>query len=158
MRVYVCHEEDDRGVKPSVAAMIDEESRRGMRSLAVYRDLQVRAEKIKNEFVQFLIEKKRAGKRVLAYGAAAKGNTLLNYAGVRSDLLSGVCDAAESKQGMFMPGSGIPIFHPQALYELEPDYVVILPWNLAGEIVMQERRLCERGTKFVVASPELKLI
>ena len=158
MRVYVCHEEDDRGVKPSVAAMIDEESRRGMRSLAVYRDLQVRAEKIKNEFVQFLIEKKRAGKSVLAYGAAAKGNTLLNYAGVRSDLLSGVCDAAESKQGMFMPGSGIPIFHPQALYELEPDYVVILPWNLAGEIVMQERRLCERGTKFVVASPELKLI
>jgi SAM-dependent methyltransferase len=158
IRVYGCHEDDERATKPTVTALMEEEFRRGMRSLKVYRDLQLRAEKIKNEFVGFLIEKKKVGESVLAYGAAAKGNTLLNYAGVRSDLLPGVCDAAESKQGLFMPGSGIPILHPEVLSELRPKYVVILPWNLVDEIVVQESRLRERGTSFVVASPELRLI
>lgn len=158
IRIYGCHAEDQRATRPSVAALIDEETQRGMRALPVYRELQLRAEKIKNEFLKFLIDKKREGKSVLAYGAAAKGNTLLNYAGVRSDLLPGVYDAAESKQGLFMPGSGIPIYHPKALSELEPDYVVILPWNLADEIVNQESRLREAGTRFVIASPKLRLI
>ena len=91
----------------------------------------MRADRVKDDLLAFLIEQKRAGRRVAAYGAAAKGNTLLNYAGVRPDLLPYVCDAAGSKQGKFMPGSHIPIRSPEALWENPPDYVVILPRNIA---------------------------
>ncbi len=92
------------------------------------------------------------------YGAAAKGNTLLNYAGVRPDLLSFVCDAAEAKQGKFMPGSHIPILPPAALAENRPDYVVILPWNIAAEVRAQLDHLATEGTQFVTAVPELRIM
>ena len=93
-----------------------------------------------------------------AYGAAAKGNTLMNYAGVRPDLLPYVCDAAPSKQGRFMPGSHIPIRSPEALRESPPDIVVILPWNIAAEIRDQLADLAEQGTRFVTAVPELTIL
>lgn len=104
----------------------------------------------------FLIEQKRAGKKVAAYGAAAKGNTLLNYAGVKPDLLPYVCDAALSKQGKFMPGSRIPILPSAALKEDRPDYVLIIPWNLREEIMAQLAYIREWGGRFVTAVPELK--
>ena len=99
---------------------------------------------MKDDLLMFLIEQKRAGSRVAAYGAAAKGNTLLNYAGVRRDLLPYVCDAAPSKQGKFLPGSHIPIL-PSALKERRPDLVLILPWNIAEEVIQQQGYVQEWG-------------
>jgi hypothetical protein len=106
----------------------------------------------------FLIEQKRAGRSVAAYGAAAKGNTLLNYAGVKPDLLPYVCDAAASKQGRFMPGSHIPIVSPEALRETPTDYVIILPRNIAHEVRTQLSDLVQTGVCFVTAVPELSFL
>ena len=128
-----------------------------MRTLAVYREFQARADAIKNDLLGFLLDQKRNGKQVAAYGAAAKGNTLLNYAGVKPDLLPYVCDAAPSKQGKFMPGSDIPILPPVTLRERRPEFVIILPWNIADEIVRQEQHVREWGGRFVLAVPRLRI-
>ena len=106
----------------------------------------------------FLIEKKRAGKKIAAYGAAAKGNTLLNFAGVKPDLLPFVCDAAEAKQGKYLPGSHIPILPPSALAQESPDYVLILPWNIADEVRQQNSELIKRGARFVTVTPRLEVL
>ena len=108
--------------------------------------------------ISFLVEKKRAGETVAAYGAAAKGNTLLNFSGIKPDLLPVVCDAALSKQGKFMPGSHIPILPPQHLLELRPDYVLILARNLAKEVLSQESELKNFGTQFLIAIPRLQML
>jgi len=112
---------------------------------------------VKDGLLRFLLDAKRDGKTVAAYGAAAKGNTLLNYAGVKPDLLPFVCDAAPSKQGKLMPGSHIPILPPSALQEARPDYVLILPWNIADEVKRQLAGLAARGTQFVTAVPEVRV-
>ncbi len=157
LRVFGCHADDARGVERAVTALLAQESERGLRNLAVYQDFQARADRVKDDLLAFLIEQKRAGKKVAAYGAAAKGNTLLNYAGVKPDLLSFVCDAAEAKQGKFMPGSHIPILAPGALDQCPPDYLLILPWNIAEEVKQQNARLAQRGTRFVTAVPRLEV-
>jgi hypothetical protein len=105
-----------------------------------------------------LIEQKRAGKSVGAYGAAAKGNTLMNYAGIKHDLIDFVCDAAPSKQGKYMPGSHIPILPPAELAKRKPDWVIILPWNIAEEVTQQQQQVRAWGGKFVIAVPELKVL
>ena len=156
LRVYGCHAGDARVTAPAVAAVLAEEERRGLGHVEIYREFQPRADRVKNELLAFLIEQKRAGKRVAAYGAAAKGNTLLNYAGVKPDLLPFVCDAAPSKQGKFLPGVHIPILPPAALRERRPDVVLILPWNIAEEVVQQHGYVREWGGRFVVAVPELR--
>jgi hypothetical protein len=107
--------------------------------------------------LSFLIRQKRIGKTVAAYGAAAKGNTLLNYAGVKSDLLPYVCDAAKAKQGKYMPGSHIPILPPNSLVVSAPDYVLILPWNISAEVKQQNAALVAQGVQFVTAVPKLKI-
>lgn len=155
LRVYGCLDTARRTVEPSVAEVSDAETRAGLDRVDTYRGLQSRAERIKNELVAFLIDAKARGKRVAAYGAAAKGNTLLNFAGVRPDLLPFVCDAAETKQGKFMPGSHIPILAPDVLADFGPDYVLILPWNIAPEIRRALAPLADGGTRFVTAVPEL---
>ena len=157
LRVYGCHADDPRQTTDSVTALLAEEETRGLHSSAIYADFQVKAEKVKNDALAFLIEAKRAGKTVAAYGAAAKGNTLLNFAGVKPDLLPFVCDAAAAKQNKFMPGSHIPILHPDVISERRPDYVMILPWNIATEVRQQLAALAEQGTKFVTAVPDLKI-
>ncbi len=157
LRVYGCHAEDSRQDSPAVGALLAEEVRRGLQVLATYQNFQCRADQVKDDLLAFLIEQKRAGKKVAAYGAAAKGNTLLNYAGVKPDLLPFVCDAAIAKQGKFMPGSHIPILPPAALGEQHLDYVLILPWNIATEVKQQNSRLVESGTKFVTAVPKLEI-
>ena len=157
LRIYGCHDEDARQVTPAVNAMLAEEARRGLQTLATYQHFQAKADRVKDDFLAFLIEQKRADNKVAAYGAAAKGNTLLNYAGVKPDLLPFVCDAAAAKQGKFMPGSHIPILSPAALAEQRPDYLVILPWNIAEEVKQQNARLAELGTKFVTAVPKLEI-
>ena len=155
LRIYGCHGEDARLTSPAVGALLAEEQRLGLRSLAIYEDFQSRADRVKDDFLLFLLEQKRADKQVAGYGAAAKGNTLLNYAGVKPDLLAFVCDAAAAKQGKFMPGSHIPILPPAALNEERPDYLLILPWNIAAELKQQNAKLAELGTKFVTAVPKL---
>jgi len=158
LRVYGCHQDDQRSTKATVNSVLQAEIQHGLQDLNTYLSFQLRADKIKNDLLIFLIEQKQLGKKVVAYGAAAKGNTLLNYAGVKSDLVEFVCDAAQAKQGKFMPGSHIPILPPQNIIEINPDYVLILPWNISDEIKFQNAILKKNGTQFLVAIPQLKIL
>lgn len=157
LRLYGCHADDARATSPAVDALLREEERRGLRTPETYQAFQPRADRIKNDLLRFLIEQKAAGRSVAAYGAAAKGNTLLNYAGVKPDLLPFVCDAAAAKQGKFMPGSHIPILPPEALQQRRPDFLLILPWNIADEVRTKQAALAAQGTKFVTAVPRLEI-
>jgi len=157
LRVYGCHADDPRDTQQSVDALLQEEATRGLQQLQTYLEFQPRADKIKNNLLTFLIEQKRQGKTVAAYGAAAKGNTLLNYAGVKPDLLPFVCDAAKAKQGQFMPGSHIPILPPERLAEVQPEFVLILPWNITEEVKTLNAELAKSGIRFVTAVPELHI-
>lgn len=158
LRIYGCHAEDVRDETPAIAALISEEEHHGLRRLSTYMEFQPRADRIKTDLLAFLIEQKRVGKKVAAYGAAAKGNTLLNYAGIKPDLLPYVCDAAPSKQGKYLPGSHIPILSPAALNEQLPDFVLILPWNIAEEVIEQQNAVRASGAKFIVAVPVLTIL
>jgi len=158
LRVYGCHEDDPRKTRKNVWELLQLETDRGLHRLDTYHAFQPRAERIKHELLAFLLEQKRQGKMVAAYGAAAKGSTLLNYAGIKPDLLPFVADAAKAKQSRFMPGSHIPILEPKSMTEAKPDYVLILPWNIAKEVKSQHRSLEKGGTKFMVAIPNLQVI
>lgn len=158
LRVYGCHAGSKKNLESSVGALLEEEKNAGLCNLAVYKMFQNHADRVKNDFLSFLLEQERKGKKVAAYGAAAKGNTLLNYAGVKPDLLEFVCDAAEAKQNKFMPGSHIPIFAPEAIVQKKPDYVVIFPWNIAEEVMKQNTCIQEWGGKFVTSVPELRIL
>jgi C-methyltransferase C-terminal domain/Putative zinc binding domain/Methyltransferase domain len=158
LRIYGCHVEDERETEASVSTMLIEEAKRNLQNLKAYLDFQSQADKIKNDLLTFLIEQKRAGKKVAAYGAAAKGNTLLNYGGVKPDLLPYVCDAAQAKQDKFMPGSHISIKHPDLIAAERPDYILILPWNIAEEIQQQYQSLKDSGVRFVTAVPKLTIL
>ena len=155
LRVYGCHADDLRQTDPSVSALRAEEAQRGLQAMNIYSGFQVKANQVKDDLLAFLLEQKRAGKRVAAYGAAAKGNTLLNYAGIKADLLSFIYDAAPAKQGKFMPGSHIPILPPIIVSDHKPDYILILPWNIADEVRQQNAFIGEWGGLFVVAVPKL---
>lgn len=155
LRVYGCHDTDQRPTLESVQQIIDEEAARGLRAKSVYAGFQQKAEAVKNDVLRFLLQAKQDGKTVGAYGAAAKGNTLLNFAGVKPDLLPFVCDAAAAKQNKYLPGSHIPVVHPDEMGERKPDYVVILPWNIAEEVKLQLASLAEDGAKFVTFVPQL---
>lgn len=157
LRIYGCHADDPRPTAPAVGALLAEEARRGMRDLDAYLSFQQRADRVKDDLLLFLIEQKRAGKRVAAYGAAAKGCTLLNYAGIKPDLLPFVCDAAPSKQGKYLPGSHIPVLPPDRLRTERPDIVLILPWNIRTEVEQQMAHIREWGGRFAVAVPEIKV-
>jgi 2-polyprenyl-3-methyl-5-hydroxy-6-metoxy-1,4-benzoquinol methylase len=156
LRIYGCHAQDSRKNSEAVNNMLSLELQNQLQTLATYQQFQQRADKVKNDLLDFLLEQKRLGKSVVAYGAAAKGNTLLNYAGVKPDLLPFICDAALSKQGKFMPGSHIPILAPDSLQESYPDYVLILPWNIKTEVKSQLAWLTK--TTFVTAIPNLEMI
>jgi hypothetical protein len=157
LRVYGCHQDDPRSTQAAVTSVVQAEIQHGLQDLNTYIKFQPRADKIKDDFLSFLIEQKRLGKKVVAYGAAAKGNTLLNYAGVKPDLVEFVCDAAQAKQGKFMPGSHIPILDPSEMLNRTFDCVLILPWNIADEVIKQNDHLMKVGKKFVTAVPTLKI-
>jgi hypothetical protein len=140
-----------------VEELISEENNAGMTTIDFYRGFQEHAEKVKNNFLRFLIDKKNEGKVVVGYGAAAKGNTLLNFAGVKSDLIKYVVDLSPHKQGKLMPGSRIPIVSEDGLASDKPDFVVIFPWNLSAEISNQLKNLSSSGTEFVTAVPHLRV-
>ena len=157
LRIFGCHADDSKATTEAVTQLLNEEASLGMQSLPVYLAFQDKADQVKNGLLAFLLDCKQKGKSIAAYGAAAKGNTVLNYAGVKPDLLPFVCDAALAKQGKYMPGSHIPILPPSALRDAKVDYVLILPWNIAHEVKSQLRDLANAGTTFVTAVPELKL-
>lgn len=157
VRLYGCHAESRHEEQPAVARLLQMEVEHGLLKLQTYAAFQAKADRVKDELLTFLIEQKYQGKTVAAYGAAAKGNTLLNYAGVKPDLLPFVCDAAKAKQGKFMPGSHIPILAPEVLPEQRPDYLLILPWNIAAEVKQQNQLLASQGTQFVTAVPQLEI-
>jgi SAM-dependent methyltransferase len=157
LRIFGCHADDARATRDAVVDMMAEEDRRGLRAIDTYRAFQSRADRIKDDLLAFLIAEKRAGRKVAAYGAAAKGNTLLNYAGVKPDLLPYVCDAAPAKQGTYMPGSHIPILPPSALSRHPPQTVLILPWNIAQEVRAQLREAGLAGVRFATAVPVLQV-
>lgn len=157
LRIHGCHAAADHAETDNARAVLAEERRRGMDGADFYTGFQSRADAVKDGLLRFLLDAKRDGKSTAAYGAAAKGNTLLNYAGVKPDLLPFVCDAAPSKQGKLLPGSHIPILSPTALEERRPDFVLILPWNIADEVRRQLAGLAAQGTRFVTAVPEVRI-
>lgn len=158
LRIFGCHQGDNRKDDLSVNTLLKKELSFGIKSVALYDKFQEKADIVKNNLVLFLIEQKNKGKNVVAYGAAAKGNTLLNYAGVKPDLLGLIFDASPSKQHKYMPGSHIPILPPASLEGTNPDYILILPWNIASEVRSQLHHLSDQGAKFIVAIPSIKIL
>jgi SAM-dependent methyltransferase len=146
---------DVHHVRSSVSKLLERESVAGVNRPDYYAGFQTRAEKVKNDFLEFLLEQKRLGRRVIAYGAAAKGNTLLNYSGIRRDLISFVVDRNPTKQGKFLPGSRIPIVAEGQIRDYQPHWVVILPWNIKQEIMDQLTYIREWGGRFITAVPSL---
>ena len=142
-------------VSSAVSAMLVSEAATGVTGSPFYAGFQERADGIKDGLLRFLLDARRDGRSVMGYGAAAKGNTLLNYAGIRSDLLRSVVDRNPAKQGRFLPGSRVPIVEEGELRHIRPDHVLILPWNLRDEIADQLSYVCDWGATFVTAVPEL---
>lgn len=157
LRLYGCHDTANHSQHDSVAALIAQERANHMDRDEFYTAFQGQADEVTNDFLSFLLQAKAEGKTVAGYGAAAKGNTIMNYGGVRPNLLPFICDAAAAKIGKLMPGSHIPILAPSALRENRPDYLVILPWNIAPEVQAQCSDLAALGTKFVTAVPRLQV-
>lgn len=158
LRVYGCHLTDDKDISSRFKRILDDEFKYGLNTLEAYKNFQDKAKKIKFDLLEFLIEKKSKGKVIAAYGAAAKGNTLMNFSGIKSDLIDYVCDAAEAKQNKYMPGSHIKIVHPKNLLKEPPDYLLILPWNIADEVISQNKELKDKGTIFLKAVPSLETL
>jgi SAM-dependent methyltransferase len=146
-----------RTVEATVSAMLDRERDAGMTSLPFYKGFQAKADGVKNDLLRFLLQANQEGKKICGYGAAAKGNTLLNYAGVRPDLLPFVVDLNPVKQGKFLPGCRVPIMSEAQLQKLKPDYVLILPWNLRQELMSQLAYVRTWGGQFVTAVPGLEV-
>jgi predicted TPR repeat methyltransferase len=144
-------------VSTRVAELLKREIQAGMTTATYYSRFQVKTDKVKDDFLGFLLEAKRQGKTVAAYGAAAKGNTLMNYAGIRPDLIAFVVDRNPAKQGKHMPGSRIPIVEENQLHTIKPDYVVVLPWNLKAEVMQQLEYIKAWNGQFVTAVPHLEV-
>jgi hypothetical protein len=158
LRIYAKHAADEtKLVSPAVNRLLKKELDKGMTAIEYYKDFQQKALKIKLDFTDFLIEQKRANKKVAAYGAAAKGNTLLAYCGIKNDLVSFVVDANPHKQGKFLPASHIPVVDEMRLKEEQPDFVIILPWNLKEEITQQLSYIRNWGGRFVIPIPNLQI-
>lgn len=158
LRIYATHHDNTgQPVSENVAKLLEKEYSKGMNEPAYYNNFQQRALKVKLDITDFLIKQRRENKKVAAYGAAAKGNTLLNYCGIKSDLIDFVVDANPHKQDKFLPASHIPVVNEEHLQKVKPDYVILLPWNLRTEITEQLSYIREWEGKFVVAIPELEI-
>lgn len=155
MRMFVCHADDPRETGGSVEALMQIERARGLDKLETYVAFDEQVRETKRKLLSFLIEAKRAGKSIAGYGAPGKGNTLLNYCGIRQDFIDYVVDRNPYKQGKFLPGSRIPIYAPERINETKPDYVLILPWNIKEEVMQQMAHVRAWGGKFVVPIPQV---
>lgn len=157
LRLYACRKDAPRQAGPAVRALKAKEAAFGLNGPDGYRGLALRAASIRSETLAFLADARGKGLRVFGYGAAAKGNTFLNYCGITHEQIQAVADANPAKQGTLLPGSHIPVIAPSALLEQKPAYVFILPWNLATEIASQLEPLRAIGTRFVTAIPSLRV-
>jgi len=158
LRVYAKHKKDtSKIISSNVMALLKEEKTRGMQTLSYYKDFQADIGKVKYDFVNFLLDQEKNRKKVAAYGAAAKGNTLLNYCGIKGDLIKFIVDASPHKQGKYLPGSHIPVVKEDEIARFKPDHVLILPWNIKDEIMEQLSYIREWGGKFVVPIPEIRI-
>jgi SAM-dependent methyltransferase len=156
LRVYAQRATGRHRCTRAVVELLQREKSAGISSEGYYSRFQAKADQSKNDFLKFLLDAKRDGKKVLGYGAAAKGNTLMNFAGVRPDLLPCVIDKNPAKQGKFLPGSRIPIVNESRIREERPDYIVVFPWNIADEVMHDLTYARDWGAKFVTAVPELR--
>ena len=158
LRIYAAHQEYGAAhMRSAVSELLAREREFGLEDIRTYTDFSRKIQKVKLNTLQALIEWKQAGKRIAAFGAAAKGNTFLNYCGIKNDLIDFVVDSSPHKQGFYLPGSLIPIVGPDALREYKPDYLLILPWNLTEEIVKAAEYVREWGCRFVTCIPELRI-
>jgi hypothetical protein len=157
LRIHAQHP-GQRPVGERVGALLETEARAGMADLDFYRSFGERVHATKRKLLSFLIEARAQGKRVVGYGAPGKGNTLLNYCGIRTDLLDYTVDRSPHKQGRFLPGTRIPIHAPEKIFETRPDYVLILPWNLKDEIAAQMSGIRAWGGQFVTPIPEVRVL
>jgi hypothetical protein len=159
LRVYVCHEEDkSKRESPRVGELLERETRRGMGNAEYYRGFQRRADQVKFDLLSFLLTQRQDGNTVAAYGAAAKGNTLLNYCGIKKDMIQFAADRSPHKQERYLPGSHIPVLPPAALRRHQPAFVLILPWNIKDEIMAQLNYIREWGGKFLLPVPEVSIL
>jgi len=159
LRAYISHSDSEFAIDPKVKKIIQQEQSFGINKTQTYSDFQERINRIKYEFLSFLISLKLKGKKIVGYGAAAKGSTLLNFSGVKSDLIDYVVDGSESKQGKFLPGSRIPIFPPSVLFnDKEVDVILILPWNIQTEILTQIKSNRSNIPDVYIAIPEITKI
>lgn len=159
LRIYARHKEDTgKPISTNVEKLLAREAGKGMNTLLYYDNFQQKALKVKYDLTNFLIQQKKSNKKVAGYGAAAKGNTLLNYCGIKNDLIDFVADANPHKQNKFLPGSHIPVLNEQHLKDSRPDFVIILPWNLTNEITEQLAYIRNWNGQFVVAIPALQII
>lgn len=159
LRIYGKHQEEEKlAISDRVTKLKEKEIKAGLDKIETYLEFDRKTKAIKRQLLSFLIDAQEKGKTVVGYGAPAKGNTLLNYCGIRTDLLDYTVDRSPHKQGLFLPGTHIPIYDPDKIRETKPDYVLILPWNLKDEIVEQMADIRQWGGKFVVPIPEVTVI
>lgn len=160
LRIYACHNEDESYfINENVECIKSREEEFGLLNLEVYQSFQKNVDRVKHQFLSYLFEQKRGGKKIAAYGAAAKGNTLLNYCGIKgTDLIDFVVDVSNQKQGKYLPGSHIPIVDESKILKEKPDIVVILPWNISDEIIEQLSYVKNWSCEFVIAIPNIEVI
>lgn len=159
LRVYIKHLVDSsKAVSDSVGSLRQQEQAYGLNDMASYRNFAEQVKETKRKLVNFLITAKQAGKTIAGYGAPAKGNTLLNYCGIRSDFIDYTVDLSPFKQGRYLPGTHIPVHHPDKIKETKPDYLLILPWNIKEEIIQQMAHIRQWGGQFVIPIPSVEVI
>ena len=159
IRIFGKHTENDTiEISPRVEALRTLEIEHGINDLKLYQAFEERVKETKRKLLEFLIQKKREGKQIIGYGAPGKGNTLLNYCGIRQDFLDYTVDRSPQKQGKYTPGCRLPIHDPSVIKETKPDFILILPWNLSKEIKEQHAYISEWGGKFVVPIPEVRIL
>jgi len=158
LRIYATHRNNGKiDLTTNVQNILDEENKFGLFDMELYKGFQKKANKVKYELIEFLLKAKNENKKVIAYGAAAKGNTLLNYAGIKSDLIEFVVDKSPHKQEKYLPASHIPIVDENEIEKCKPDYILILPWNIKDEVISQLKYVKGWGCKFVVSVPKLEI-
>lgn len=159
LRLFIKHREDERKVvSENIERIIAREKEAGLDKLKTYQCFNKKVRKIKQDLLAFMLKAKGEGKLIAGYGAPAKGNTLLNYCGIKPDFLPCTVDKNPYKQGRFLPGTRIPVFHPEKIKELKPDYLLLLPWNLKNEIIEQMQYIREWGGQFITAIPNVQMI
>jgi SAM-dependent methyltransferase len=158
LRIYATHDTNHLTITDRLKKVLEREQKAKLHTIEGYKGFQLKVDKVKNDFLAFLSEAQKQEKKVIAYGAAAKGNTLLNYCGVTNDQIIFVVDKAPSKIGKFLPGSHVPVVSEEKIKEVQPDYVIIFPWNIKNEIMEQLSYIKEWNGRFVVAIPQIEIL